>query len=235
MSGLAAWQIEALAHAREEFPREACGLVMADGRYIRCSNEAVGEDHFVLPRKEFEAADEQGEITAIFHSHPNASCNPSEADRVACEISGVPWFVVGLPSEQWGHCAPCGFKMPLIGRPFAHGVLDCYTLIRDWYREERGIELPDFERRHNWWRRHENLYVKNFEVAGFRAITLSEARIGDVLLMQIRSDEPNHGAIIVESSVILHHLHDRISCRQVYDHFYRDRTTHVLRHHQCEP
>ena len=71
---------------------------------------------------------------------------------------------------------------PLVGRAFHHGVLDCcYTLVRDWYRQERGVELLDFDRTDVWWERGENIYVEGFPVAGFRAVNRAEVSHGDVL------------------------------------------------------
>jgi len=48
----------------------------------------------------------------------------------------------------------------LVGREWSHGVLDCYALVRDWFRAERGVELPNFVRFDDWWKRGENLYLE---------------------------------------------------------------------------
>ena len=78
----------ALEHARSEYPREACGLlVIRKGRevYARCRNIGVGTDQFVIHPEDYAAADIQGEIVGVVHSHPGMSPEPSQADRVACE------------------------------------------------------------------------------------------------------------------------------------------------------
>ena len=74
------------------------------------------------------------------------SPEPSQADRVACEATALPWFIVSFPSGHWTELRPQGYAAPLVGREWSHGVLDCYSLIRDWYAQERGIDLPDFPR-----------------------------------------------------------------------------------------
>ncbi|MDR3427935.1 Mov34/MPN/PAD-1 family protein [Silvimonas sp.] len=148
------------AHAIRDYPREACGLVVVirgRERYVPCANTAPGTDHFRLAPEDYAAAEALGEITTVVHSHPDSNPEPSEADKVGCEASGLPWLIVGVARNGAGEpettalasFAPSGYEAPLVGRSFHHGVLDCYSLIRDWYRRERGISLPDFERAGN--------------------------------------------------------------------------------------
>lgn len=220
-------------HARAEFPKEACGLiavVKGRRRYFPCKNLSTeGEDRFEIDPQDYARVEDLGEIVGVFHSHPNASANPSEADRLGCEASGVVWYILGLPSGVWVNLKPSGYTVPLVGREFVHGVLDCYTLIRDWYRHERGVTLPDFQRKDEWWVAGENLYVDNFESAGFQIVDgLPEE--GDVLLMQVCSNVPNHGAIYLGNDQIVHHLYGRLSSREVYGGYYKKHTTHILRY-----
>lgn len=225
------WRAAAEQHARAEFPREACGLVVRSDegeRYIAARNVAPGFDSFTLSAEDYAAAEELGEVVALFHSHPNAPCHPSEADRVSCEASGLPWHVIGLPSGAWGYCAPCGYRAPLVGRQFYHGILDCYALVRDFYAWELGIELPNYDRTDEWWKRGQNLYLDNLANAGFRRV--DDLRHGDMLLMQIHADVPNHAAVYLDGGKILHHLHGRLSCRDVYGGYWRKHTRAICRH-----
>ena len=101
-----------IAHAREESPRECCGLIggTVDGRaqtVYRARNisadptvtyEAAPEDLFLAQR----AMRERGEqLIAIYHSHPRANDpQPSPTDvRLAYYPSAV-YFIVGLESEE---------------------------------------------------------------------------------------------------------------------------------------
>lgn len=225
-------QAAIIAHAEAESPREACGLVVKiDGvdTYHPCRNMAEHDQQFVMHPEDYAAADAAGEIVAVVHSHPNLPAEPSQADRVSCEASGLPWWIVSLPSKEWAYLAPEGYKAPLIGRLFYHGVLDCYSLIRDWYQEERGITLPDFERQHEWWFKGGDLYRDNFAKAGFVKV-FDEPQVGDVMLMQILSNVPNHGAIYLGNNLILHHLSGRLSAREVYGGYYLKHTVAVLRY-----
>jgi proteasome lid subunit RPN8/RPN11 len=226
----------ALAHAAREFPREACGLlVIHKGRetYVPCRNIGVGTDQFVIHPEDYVRADRLGEIVGVFHSHPNLPAEPSQADKVAGEASGLPWFILSFPSGQWHEMQPSGYIAPLVGRAWAHGVLDCYSVIRDWYREERGVDLPNFDRFDEWWKRGQSLYLDNFGSAGFEALGAVQSQdmeVGDVLLMQVASPVPNHAAIYLGDGLILHHLQGRLSSRDVYGGYWHKITTHILRH-----
>ena len=60
---LATNQTLAFEHAREAFPREACGLlVISKGReiYLRCRNIGGGSDQFVIHPEDYAAADAEG-------------------------------------------------------------------------------------------------------------------------------------------------------------------------------
>jgi proteasome lid subunit RPN8/RPN11 len=224
---------EIIEHSKRELPREACGLVIifkGKQQYRPCRNIANGSDNFIIDPNDYEKADRDGEIVAVIHSHPNMSAKPSQADLVSCEASGLPWFIVGLPSEQWEYIEPIGYVAPLVGRKWSHGVLDCYAIIKDWYKQERNIELLDFFRSDDWWKRGENLYLDNFSKAGFYKITQEELKEGDVILMVINSSVPNHGAIYLGDGLILHHVHGRLSTRDVFGGYWLKNTVTYLRY-----
>ena len=58
----------------------------------------------------------------------------------------------------------------------------------------------------------------------------------DVILMQIRSQNgvPNHAAIYLGDGLILHHLHGRLSSRDIYGGYWQEVTRHILRYKNDE-
>ena len=223
-----------MAHAKEESPKECCGLVAVvkgKRRYFPCKNLAdTPDEHFVLDPVDYAAVEDKGEIVAVIHSHPTTNHNPSPADRVACEQSGMPWHIVNPNTENWGYCEPEGFELPYVGREFSHGVVDCYSLCRDWYKREFGLELRNYPRRDKWWEHGENLYLENFEKEGFRQIPLADVERGDALLMQLVSPVPNHAAIYLGEQQVLHHVQGRLSSRDVFGGYYLKNVACALRH-----
>lgn len=226
-----------VAHAHDCSPRESCGLlVRAENtlHYFASQNldASGGRDRFVLdPQVWAVAEDIGGEVIAVVHSHPNYSANPSMADRVMCERSGVPWLIVGLPSEHLVELEPSGWSAPLIGREFSHGVLDCYALVQDFYRRELLVELPDFERSDGWWERGGNLYRDGLATAGFQVVNAALPQPGDGLLMRVMSpNADNHAAVYLGDGLMLHHLYGQRSRLEYWDGPWQRRTTAVVRH-----
>ncbi|PZR92245.1 MAG: hypothetical protein DI537_13740 [Stutzerimonas stutzeri] len=234
---------DAKAHARAEFPKESCGLVVK-GAYIACENIRTAPDTHEPDNKEcgcqlcaFEIAPAViahygDDIEMIIHSHPNGPYFPSQVDMERQVATDVPWAIITLDSERisdepvmWGDGLPIA---PMIGRTFMHGVHDCFSLIRDAFRlgkeglEAQGIvgwphppvTFPIAPRQDGWWEGSDDLYDDNWAKHGFVEIDSSEALPGDVFLMKIKSHKNNHGGVLVGESTIMHHLPLRLSRRE---------------------
>lgn len=214
--------------------REACGLLVEIDNQLTwwpCENVALGRDEFCIDGEQFADIADKGEVKAIVHTHVNCSPEPSDADRASCAEMGLPWLIVSIPNYEQRWLYPEEYIAPLVGRKFVFGVHDCYSIIRDWYKLTKNIELPNFERKDRFWERGENLYLDNFEAAGFyRLGTDVEPVEGDVFLMQIRTPLPAHGALYVGNTRILHHMQGTLSRHDVYGGTWRYLTTHHLRY-----
>ena len=87
-------------HARAEYPREACGLVVGDA-YWPCENVAADPfDDFEISPAAYLAADATGDLAALIHSHPNGPNEPSGADRQGQEAMALPWVILPLDAHQ---------------------------------------------------------------------------------------------------------------------------------------
>ena len=118
---------QALLHAKDQFPRESCGLLQVVGgrqKYFRCNNIATTpEEHFILDPDSYEEAERLAPIIGLIHSHPCTQPTPSEADKVSCEKTNLPWYIVNPQTEEWASYEPNGFELGYVGRQFNHCLL----------------------------------------------------------------------------------------------------------------
>ncbi|WP_414457094.1 C40 family peptidase, partial [Enterobacter kobei] len=123
-----------LAHAASSCPDECCGVVIQKGRvekYIPCRNQAESPtEQFELSPEDYAAAEEQGTVVAIVHSHPGdgATTQPSELDMLMCDATELPWVIASWPEGDIRTVMPRGDR-PLTGRQFVLGHADCWSLI----------------------------------------------------------------------------------------------------------
>lgn len=215
------------AHAAEDWPNEACGLVNAEGNYVRCVNRAANPlEDFEMSEKDYLAAGPKGPL-AVLHSHTSIpeengavraplAC-PTEPDMVSQMETAIPWGIT-LCSEDscsdpfwFGDQVP---RAPLLGRPFRSGVWDCWSLIRDWYAVVANINLPDFPRSPNWWESGGDMYMR-FEEANFARVERGAvgALPGDVFLCSVNAPVRNHGGVYIGDGLLAHHLQGLLSGR----------------------
>lgn len=224
------------AHAAECHPREACGLVaVVKGRerYFPCTNVATRADQeFMISPEDWARVEDEGEVVQVVHSHPNYPPQPSQADLVACERSGLRWLIISWPSGLVHEVAPSGYRAPLVGRTFSHGIVDCYTLIRDYYAERLNLALPDVERADGWWERGEDLYTAYSAAWGWHEVgtDVRTLREHDVLLFQVSAPVVSHAGIWLGDGTFLHHAERRLSSRDVYGGWYRKVHVRTVRH-----
>ena len=214
------WKESALNHAKEQDPKESCGLLLnikGKERYHPCRNLSTNNQYFILDPEDYVKGNKRGEIIAIVHSHPFTPPVPSQADKVSCEHSGLSWHIVNPKTEEWGYYEPVGYKAPLLGRQWVWGITDCWSLVRDWYKETKNIELRDWERPTTLEDFNKDpMFERCAWRTGFRKLRPDEQLInGDLLFMSIFGKGLNHVAVFLNGEV-LHHLTDRLSCREPY-------------------
>jgi len=151
---------------------------------------------------------------------------------VGIEKSGLPWLIINPRTGEHTITKPSGYKAPLVGRPFVHGILDCYALIKDYFYEERGLVLPEFFRKDGWWHNGEKLYRDNFELAGFIEVPMKTLQKNDCFIICNGASEPNHAAAYLGEGKILHHVQGRLSSIDVYGGYWLENTWKVVRYNE---
>ena len=205
---------EIVEYLLSKYPEEGCGIIQnrkGKLRWIPSTNVAENpEEYFKINEEDYFRATLTGDIHAIVHSHPNASAELSEADKKASDHLGVPYIVYSIPEGEKVEYIP--ERKTLIGRDYVFGENDCYTLARDYYKQELNLDLPvqDFE--DDWWDLGLNYFDDLFEDFGF--VEVAEPKFGDIILFKIYNNIPNHCGVYLEEDIFMHHAVDRLSCRE---------------------
>ena len=233
-------------HAELCYPQESCGIVVGDKYFPAKNISETPLESFKIDAEFYADCEDVGEIKAIVHSHPDADARPSQVDKCMSEAVELPYWI---QSVRDGKCEgsltvyePSGWVLPLIGRQFVHGIHDCLSIILDYYKRERGIDLGVYDREDGWWNTPgKDYYRELLPKAGFNQVDSPEH--GDVVLMQIRSKVPNHAAVFLETGIIesepehypapnsiLHHLYGRDSKRDTYGGYWLENTVSYWRY-----
>ena len=159
------------AHALDAWPAAACGGVFGRGggavyRPLDGVADAPRETFRIDAAAVREVDASLGAPAAIVIAHPSPEgaeggkidpllFTPSAAEMRAQLDLALPFGVVVCDRAQayrpfwFGDQCPIP---PLLGRPFRHGVTDCFSVVRDWYRQgaadhvrgvPAGLELVD--------------------------------------------------------------------------------------------
>ncbi len=230
------------SHAKECYPRESCGVIIGK-EYIPCKNVAADDAQFEIDVMDLVSAEKEGKILAYCHSHPDGSTEPSMPDRVQMNLHGLPWIITnGIDVALH---KPDGYQAPLLGREYHHGLMDCYTLVKDYYQRELSITLNDYERTDAWWEdtKSKPLYVDNFKKEGF--VEVDTIQKHDLILCRLgRTAHINHALVfigdgtlksertedVVGDCLVLHHPYGRDSIREIYGEQWQRRAAMIIRH-----
>jgi len=229
-------------HYHDCYPRECCGVIVND-EYIACTNIATDDAQFEICPRDLVRASKRGAIVAYVHSHPDGSTDATMPDRVQMAHHNLPWVITN--GAEFAIHNATDYQAPLLGREYHHGLLDCYTLIQDYYARELGIALGDYSRVDRWWEsaKAASLYVDNFKAEGF--VEVDNLQPHDVLLCRLgRTEHVNHAAVfigdghltseqtpsVVGDNLILHHPYNRESLREIYGEQWQQRTAMIIRH-----
>lgn len=225
-------------HVKDEYPKEACGIICQKSRikkYFPCQNLSnKPTDHFELSPEDYANAEDWGIPIAIVHSHcgDGVTTLPSELDKLQCDATQLPWIIVSWPEGDIRTIQPRG-ERDLEGRTFVLGYADCWTLIMDYYRKNHDITLNNYSVDRHWWESGENRYMDNWQKEGFIEFE-GDPKDGDMVIMQVQSDVPNHAGVLVNNGMLLHHLYGQLSTIIPYSDYWRDRTVKIVRRKELQ-
>lgn len=88
---------EIYTHFEKEYPREGCGIITEEDRFIPCKNISEDPDTFRFCPDEYLNLLFKYKIKAIVHSHINGSNEASEADLLLCKTLNLPYYIFTYP------------------------------------------------------------------------------------------------------------------------------------------
>ena len=162
----------------------------------------------------------------------------SDLTTVPSDVT-VPTVFVEWPSGKHVMNLPItwGDETPYIGRPYALGTYDCYTLVTDWMLRERGIVMKKLidtpERLTNQWL-SDSVFVANAEIASWDRVVAPQIGDGILFSMGNRSSEntnlANHCGVYLADNMFLHHFPNRASCVQLLDQYWKSKVVSYMRY-----
>lgn len=210
-------------HCRSEYPNEACAIIV-DGQVIPTPNSAENPAAaFRIDPQHYGQAMIEGRLQAVLHSHiitqktspKHDPRTPSEADLVSWIAMAIPFGISAVNTDQvsdplW---LDDNTGRPLEGREFVWGYSDCFTLVRDYYKQTLNIKLKNYPRGSGWDSEHNHI-VNRYKDCGFVEVDKDNLQVHDLLVFQVRAPYPNHLAVVTDTNEMLHQFADRLSGKE---------------------
>jgi len=212
--------------------QEVCGFVVLQdkAKVIQCQNiSSTPETSFLIHPSEFIKAKSQGQIISLWHSHPSSAAF-SEADLSYGDEINLPLHLYNIQSKEWSEYIPKTYRVPLTGRPFIWGHYDCFGLVRDYFRQEKGVYINDYDRDENFEQTKDVRIWDNFEKEGFLKLPgLGAIKNDDVIIFNTNA-MPQHLGIFVGNTQIMHHPLNAISRLDRFNANWQKRAKVIVRH-----
>lgn len=217
--------------------QEVCGFIKVVGAelvIVECENIAEDkENNFQFSVQDSIFAQDK-DVVGIFHSHTDcdqALSTFSHADIDAAEEFQKPLYLYVLKTKKWLNYTPNGYSRDLIGRQFIRGINDCYTELRDYYRQELKINLRDYIRYEEVFEGKNDYIMENIWKEGF--ITQPNTSVihkNDILVFRRYGAYPRHLGVFVGNGRFLHQPAINLSCVEILSGFWQSNLKYVLRH-----
>ena len=174
------------------------------------------------------------DTVGIIKTDSNSNLTVPDDIRLEMNEHNLPFTIVGKNRDHSKSFLPDRYfeNVAYKNRVYIYGLLDCYTLIRDYFRDKHNVWIPaNIDRAFGWWNSGKNLYVDMYKDYGFLETT-EKIKKEDVLLFQFDNGMPSHSAIYIGDGMMMHHMIGRFSCIEKFDGIYKMSLAGVLRYGQ---
>ena len=214
-------------HSEKDYPNECCGLIVERKRkpaVVECLNSANDKlNNFKISSIDYLRASEYGEIKALYHSHTqdDHSDNFTPLDLLN-EGHGIEVILYLKNKNKFLISSEHNYLNKYLERDYKIGVTDCFTLIKDFYRENLNIcfndydyDEVDFFTKSNWEDKHVSPFDYFYTKEGFLDVNYDDIKIHDIILFndpkRYNNGYTNHLGMYVGNSTILHQPYNGVS------------------------
>ena len=171
-----------------------------------------------------------GSIAGYFHSHPHTDEKPSQTDIRMSESLQLPCVIYSLQTKRFFTYTPNGAKTPLLERQFSFGVLDCFSLVEDYYSQVLNISLAPVPREYK--DMIEGIRDMTSLMRERNLVQVDSPKLHDIICMSVgvSSGACNHLGVHVGGSRMLHQLLNRKSEYVPYGGYWAKNTLFYARH-----
>lgn len=213
-------------------PNESCGLLFQNNGkidFFPCKNISKDKNKFFsLDPYDYLKVSRLGDIIGLVHSQQSGQ--PSELDLLISKVHNIKSYIYSLDYDKFIECGNSKLER-YIGRPFEYGVNDCFSIVRDYYKNEYDIFINDYKRKEGWFEENPTIILDNFKKEGFIKVDVKNLNKGDLLLSNYKeNDRPRHFMIYLGQNEILHHPRGRLSVIESLKDSQIRRISLVLRH-----
>lgn len=241
------WQEQAKKHALSNIKEESCGLVIKKNNnliYIPIKNIAENKkNNFAIDPQGYIYASSIGEIIACFHSHiKNTSFSWHDINN-SYKLN-IPYYLYNIKKDKFYYFSPIENKIyqKYLYLKFKYGENDCFSLIKNFYKNELGIEISDPEQDravkytppHNcliWDREKYKKWGDQNNLRDLDIKNIDEFKKYDILVFDgFNKGEPSHGMLYIGDGLVLHHPFNHISVIEYFRKAHFRFLKFVIRH-----
>lgn len=224
-------------HAKDSFPNECCGFIVEkNGKIdcIKCDNVAINkEQDFQIKVDDYLNIKDQYNILYVYHSHTNDNENFSDTDKMYSDEMALNYLMYHLKTDQFKIHESDNLLYKYVGRYFEYRKYDCFTLIKDFFKNELKIDL-NYDQNIIQNETLQNINIldevnKFYSKNNLIKIEDQNSLIKNDLLLINGFKYGSHFAVYLGEDKILHHPMNSFSKVDNYCNFYKRNTVAVLR------
>lgn len=223
-----------IKHALEDIENEICGLIIQHEKsYIifQCRNIHSDKQHNVIIHPEdYLSASFLGKIIGFYHSHKeqdylsNKDITSSINNNLICVMFCIKTnnFFVFNPFTQKHK-----YKNYL-NKKFDFNDFNCYTLVKDFYKNEFNIDFPNYKINEEWHKKEKNKINNEYDKIFNKILKeTTKPKEGDIIIFKFFNFS-NHLAIYLNEKEFLHVPRNKFSTIENYTEIFKLKTDKIL-------